>query len=45
MNDRSRLQIDLNILGENIKKLGVVAPIKESLGMVKANAYGHGVIP
>ncbi|RLA65018.1 MAG: alanine racemase [Epsilonproteobacteria bacterium] len=45
MNDRSELQIDLNILGENIKKLGVLAPINEVLFMVKADAYGHGMVP
>jgi len=45
MSDRSRLQIDLNILGENIKKLGVLAPINEILFMVKADAYGHGMLP
>jgi alanine racemase len=45
MSDRSKLEIDLNILGENIKKLGVLAPINEILFMVKANAYGHGVLP
>jgi len=44
MSDRSRLQIDLNILDENIKKLGVLAPINEILFMVKANAYGHGML-
>lgn len=45
MSDRSKLQIDLNILGENIKMLGVLAPINEILFMVKADAYGHGMVP
>ena len=45
MHFRSRLKIKLSLLEENFKKLTSLAPGKEILFMVKADAYGHGMIP
>lgn len=45
MHFRSRLNIKLSLLEENFKKLSSLAPNKDVLFMVKADAYGHGVIP
>lgn len=45
MHFRSRLNIKLSLLEDNFKKLSILAPNKEVLFMVKADAYGHGVIP
>lgn len=45
MHFRSRLNIKLALLEDNFKKLSILAPNKGVLFMVKADAYGHGVIP
>ena len=45
MHFRSRLNIKLSYLKENLEKLTALSPGKEILFMVKADAYGHGVIP
>jgi alanine racemase len=45
MHFRSRLNIKLSLLEENFRKLTALAPEKEVLFMVKADAYGHGMIP
>ncbi len=45
MHFRSRLNINLSFLGENFKKLEQLAPGNNVLFMVKADAYGHGIIP
>jgi alanine racemase len=41
----SRLHVDLNILAENFSLLKEMAPQSHILFMVKAYAYGHGLIP
>ena len=45
MHFRSRLNIKLSLLEDNFKKLKILAPGKEVLFMVKADAYGHGMLP
>lgn len=45
MRFRSRLLVDLNILSENYQKLKKICPKNEVLFMVKADAYGHGILP
>lgn len=45
MRFRSRLLVDLNILTENYQKLKKICPNNEVLFMVKADAYGHGILP
>ena len=45
MRYRSRHLIDLSLLKENFKKLKVICPKNKVIFMVKANAYGHGLIP
>lgn len=42
---RSCMEIDLSILASNFKSLKKICPNNEVLFMVKANAYGHGMIP
>lgn len=45
MRFRSRLVVDLNILAQNVSHLRELFPSQEILFMVKADAYGHGVLP
>tara|TARA_R110002072_G_scaffold1989_2_gene16330 strand:- start:53646 stop:54773 length:1128 start_codon:yes stop_codon:yes gene_type:complete len=45
MRKGSQLVVDLNILGENHAKIKSVAPNAETIFMVKADAYGHGLVP
>lgn len=45
MRFRSRLLVDLNILAENVAHLKELFPKQKILFMVKADAYGHGVLP
>ncbi|OUR96319.1 alanine racemase [Halobacteriovorax marinus] len=45
MRFRSRHLIDLEVLGKNFKKLKTLCPNNKFIFMVKADAYGHGVIP
>lgn len=45
MRFRSRLLVDLNILAENVSHLKELFPSQKILFMVKADAYGHGVLP
>ena len=40
----SEFVVDLNLLEENFHKLKSLAPKNEVIFMVKANAYGHGLI-
>jgi alanine racemase len=42
---RSRMEIDLSLLDSNYQKLKQLCPNNEVLFMVKADAYGHGLIP
>jgi alanine racemase len=39
------VELDLNALRHNVKRLRELAPQSKILAMVKANAYGHGLIP
>ncbi len=39
------VELDLNALRHNVKRLREIAPQAKILAMVKANAYGHGLIP
>lgn len=45
MRERSRLLVDLKLLAENITSLQALYPQQKILFMVKADAYGHGVLP
>lgn len=45
MRFRSRLVVDLNLFAENISQLRSHCSQNEILLMVKANAYGHGLVP
>lgn len=45
MRFRSRMLVDLGVLADNYKKLKEICPNNEVLFMVKADAYGHGVLP
>lgn len=45
MKFRSRLVVDLNQLGENHQLIKDLAPQAQTLFMVKADGYGHGMIP
>ncbi|MEC7183708.1 MAG: alanine racemase [Bdellovibrionota bacterium] len=45
MRYRTRLCVDFNVLGENFSFLKTLVPKNEILFMVKANAYGHGMVP
>jgi alanine racemase len=44
MRTRSRLAVDLGILADNYQKLKILCPRNETLFMVKADAYGHGLL-
>jgi len=39
------VQLDLDALLSNVKCLRKIAPQSKILAMVKANAYGHGLVP
>ena len=45
MRYRTRLIVDLDLLSSNIADLKSLAPDSRMLLMVKANAYGHGLVP
>jgi len=45
MRNRSTFHIDLKKLGHNFSLIRDLYPNKSTLFMVKANAYGHGVLP
>ena len=45
MRIKSQMEIDLSLFAENFEKLKKIAPNNEVLFMVKANAYGHGMVP
>ena len=45
MRYRTKLHVDFGILENNFELLKNIAPKNETLFMVKANAYGHGMIP
>lgn len=45
MRHSSFLEINLSFLSENMEKVQQLAPKAKILPMVKANAYGHGLIP
>lgn len=45
MRERTQFSIDLSILSQNFEKLKILAPKNKVLFMVKANGYGHGMIP
>lgn len=42
---RSWAEIDLNALAYNYRQLRARAPHSKFVGLVKANAYGHGAVP
>jgi len=39
------LELDLGALNHNVKQIRKLAPRSKILAMVKANAYGHGLVP
>ena len=41
----SQLTVNLSLLASNIAELKKLQPNKEILFMVKADAYGHGLLP
>lgn len=41
----ARARIDLDALSHNLKRVRSIAPKSQVLAMVKADAYGHGLIP
>lgn len=45
MRHSSFLEINLSLLGENVQSIKKLAPRAELIPMVKANAYGNGLIP
>jgi len=45
MRYRTRLSIDLNLLAENYQLLKKICKNNEVLFMVKAEGYGHGLLP
>jgi alanine racemase len=45
MRHSSFLEVNLSLLGENFQKIQNLAPQAEILPMVKADAYGNGLIP
>ena len=45
MKFRSRLIVNLHHLAENVASIKKLAPKSQILFMVKADSYGHGVIP
>lgn len=45
MRHSSFLEVNLSYLGENFQKIQALAPRAEVLPMVKADAYGNGLIP
>ena len=45
MRFRTRLYVNLDILSDNYQKLKALVPGREILFMVKADGYGHGMIP
>ena len=49
MTDRQRIrtwaEVDLDALAHNYRLLREMAPKSKFLGLVKANAYGHGAVP
>ena len=45
MRHSSFLEINLSFLSENIGKIQHLAPKAKILSMVKADAYGNGLIP
>lgn len=45
MRHSSFLEIDLNLLGQNFKAIQTKAPKAELIPMVKADAYGNGMVP
>lgn len=45
MRIKSKMEIDLSLLAFNYKQLKTLCPNNQVLFMVKADAYGHGMIP
>lgn len=45
MRHSSYLEIKLNLLSENFEKIQKLAPVARIIPMVKADAYGNGLIP
>ena len=45
MRFRTRLYVDLSLLADNFEKLKELAPKNEVIFMVKADGYGHGMVP
>ena len=45
MRYRTKLIVDLKLLGENYHQLRKIAPANHILFMVKANGYGYGMLP
>jgi len=39
------LLIDLDAIADNLNRMRQVAPNSKICGVVKANAYGHGMVP
>jgi alanine racemase len=45
MRNSTYLEVDLDLLGHNFKCIQDLAPKAQILPMVKADAYGHGIVP
>lgn len=45
MRHSSYLEVNLDLLGQNYRRIQSLAPKAEVLPMVKANAYGNGLVP
>jgi alanine racemase len=45
MRHSSYLEVNLSFLGENVQSIKNLAPRAELIPMVKANAYGNGLVP
>lgn len=45
MRHSSYLEVNLDLLGQNFERIQELAPKAEILPMVKANAYGNGIVP
>ncbi len=45
MDTRSKLTVNLNLLQDNFLKLKKLCPDNKIIFMVKANGYGHGLLP
>src|ERR1700688_1507768 len=45
MQNTARVQVDLSALRDNLNVVRMLCPTSRVMAMVKANAYGHGLLP